>query len=237
MKCEKCGMKTATSHVVSIVNGRKEEHHFCNDCFDRGSPFGKIIRDIGGYNYDYDDDCDGFNENDELDENGVPHEYSYIGDESMSPFDIIDGIARLAAKEVYFEERLLGDKMEPDIRKSLSEKEKHQKSEPLVICSVCGTTSESVNKTRKAGCAKCYSVFETVLMERYQTFGGKAYRGKTYSSKNANSDVDYLQKELSIAVKNQNFERAAEIRDNIKKLKTDNSKYTKNKRCKRGNVE
>jgi len=236
MKCERCGTKTATSHIISIVNGKKEEHHYCNECLDKGSPFGKIIRGLGEHmdnnaDDDFYDDC-------ELDENGIPFEYSGGADESMTPFDIIESIARLAAKEVYEEERFYEEDKTSGIM-SAREKERHKKDEPLIVCPLCGMTSELIYKTRKAGCAKCYSVFETFLMERYRMcYDTPEYHGKTYSSKSTSKDIDYLQSELSVAVKSQNYERAAEISDNIKKLQTPKSLNTKNtKKCKRGKVE
>jgi protein-arginine kinase activator protein McsA len=240
MKCEKCGIKPATSHVVSIVNGKKEEHHYCSDCFENGFPIGNLIRGIGKCIDNYEDnDDDDFYEDAEFDENGIPYEYSAAGYDNIIPFDLIDGIARLAAKEVYDEEKSLeDDKLNDDNINWLSQKEKSQENKPLIVCPACGTTSENISKTRKAGCYKCYSVFETMLMERYRKYyDGKTYHGKIYSSHNMNNDIDYLQRELSVAVKNQNYERAAEIRDNIKKLQLINSKSIKNKRCKRGKIE
>ena len=32
MICEKCGKRTATTHVKTIVNGKLTEHHFCAEC-------------------------------------------------------------------------------------------------------------------------------------------------------------------------------------------------------------
>jgi protein-arginine kinase activator protein McsA len=214
------------------VNGKKEEHHYCAECLDKASPFGKIIRGLGEHiGDDVDDD---FYDNCELDENGVPFEYSVDSDENVTSFDVIEGIARIAAKEIYAEEkRQENDKNSVN---GIYLSEKYRKGEPLVVCPVCGTTSELIYKTRRAGCAKCYNVFETFLMDRYRMcYNAHAYHGKVYCSKNVNKDVDYLQSELSAAVKSQNYGRAAEICDNIKKLQTTKSGSTK--KCKRGKVE
>ena len=32
MKCESCGHEQASVHMTSIVNGVKEEHHYCTQC-------------------------------------------------------------------------------------------------------------------------------------------------------------------------------------------------------------
>jgi protein arginine kinase activator len=216
------------------VNGKREEHHYCNECLEKGSPFGRIIRGLGGHiGNNIDDD---FYDDYELDENGIPFEYSCDADENMTSFDIIEGIARLAAKEVYDEEKMQEDDKNEVNSASSREKEKHKEKEPLVVCPLCGMTSELIYKTRKAGCAKCYSVFEKFLMERYRMcYDEPAYHGKTYCSKITNKDIDFLQSELNVAVKSQNYERAAEICDNIKKLQV--PKSLSHKKCKRGKVE
>ena len=32
MKCDSCGKENANIHMTSIVNGAKEEHHYCQQC-------------------------------------------------------------------------------------------------------------------------------------------------------------------------------------------------------------
>ena len=36
MKCDSCGKENANVHMTSIVNGVKEEHHYCQQCALRG---------------------------------------------------------------------------------------------------------------------------------------------------------------------------------------------------------
>ena len=230
MKCEKCKSREATSLVVSIVNGKREEHHYCNECMKMNNefPFGQIINDIGRQIGDYymvDGGCD----NSDLDENGVPFEYSSDGfgeSQNVIPIELISGIVQIAAKEIMEDNGTVKSDAS-----NTSKKETVQNNEPLVVCPSCGMTSQLMQKSRKAGCAECYKIFESVLMERYRMhYGGKqAYHGKMYDK---SGDIDSLEKELNTAVKDQNYERAAQIRDIIIK-----SKNIKKKRCKRGQIE
>lgn len=40
MICEKCGKKTATTHVKTIVNGKLTEHHLCAECAAKATGWG-----------------------------------------------------------------------------------------------------------------------------------------------------------------------------------------------------
>ena len=37
MKCDSCGKENANIHMTSIVNGVKEEHHYCQQCANKKS--------------------------------------------------------------------------------------------------------------------------------------------------------------------------------------------------------
>jgi len=215
MKCEKCG-RTATSHVTSVMNGKKEEHHYCNECFARVQPFGNIAKGlnlpfiVGDVDQEFYDECDcedGFNEN------GVPYEYSCSDDfEECAVPAFLENIVMSFAGEV-FEKGIV-----PQIVKGVAQ-DAAQKEIPAVYCSGCGLSFEDISKTKKAGCAKCYQTFDNVLVKKHRLFSdGRNYSGKDYSPKLIWSDIDYLQNELNIAVKNQNFELAAQLRDGMKKL-------------------
>jgi len=215
MKCERCGNKTATSHIISVVNGEKEEHHYCNECLLRGSLFGVLAQDLklpffDGADGDYDDDE--FAVRGEYDEDG-DYDDDDVDDAFPDPQDFPQFL-RGAYERIKKEISNSGKKRDGD------EKEKLKDDEPEVFCSVCGISLKEISKTQKAGCAKCYQVFENVLSKKRQIcFDGKKYSGKTYNPKLMSCDIDYLQNELSIAVKNQDYERAASIRDNINDAK------------------
>ncbi len=51
MLCEKCGMKTATTHIKTSINGMVETHHLCPDCAKEHSASGTAMLDslIGSF--------------------------------------------------------------------------------------------------------------------------------------------------------------------------------------------
>lgn len=104
-------------------------------------------------------------------------------------------------------------------------------------CDNCGYTFEDIVNTGKLGCENCYSVFENRLdpiIKRIQ--GSNKHVGRTgkiidskISEKINNKDsktennkdvskVEKLQNDLKKAIKEEKYEEAAKIRDEIKKL-------------------
>lgn len=99
----------------------------------------------------------------------------------------------------------------------------NNETEPdIVTCSRCGTTEEEFNKTHKAGCSRCYEIFEHQLEDSRRSISGPYfYKGKQYyraGSKAFKSELSCLKEELSIAVNEQKFEVASVLRDRIKVL-------------------
>jgi len=151
-----------------------------------------------------------------LDESGIPYEYSSAGGYCEMPqflFDQLGKLGSVLAVEIFSPKCV--EKVEQKPAKGIP-----QKRTPTVCCPSCGVSQEDVTATQKAGCAKCYQVFDSILVQKYRRFSdGKHYCGKGYEPKIIWSDIDYLQNELSVAVKDQNFERAARLRDEMLKLK------------------
>jgi len=212
MKCEKCG-KTATSHVTSVMNGKKEEHHYCSECFAQVQPFGNIAKGLNlpafivkETGQDFEDEFD----EEVSDENVETYEYSCgDGDEQAIP-SFLENIVMSFAGEVF------DNAVAPQ---TANGQDASKKDAAISNCPGCGLSVSDVSKTQKAGCAKCYQVFDNVLVKKYRRFSdGKNYSGKDYSPKLIWNDIDYLQNELNIAVKNQNFELAAQLRDGMKNL-------------------
>lgn len=90
-------------------------------------------------------------------------------------------------------------------------------------CDRCGLTIEEFNNTGKMGCTKCYETFSEPahrLLNRIH--GNTRHRGKVphklASKQLADVQIDELRRELSECIKNEAYERAAEIRDRIKEL-------------------
>ncbi|MDR0314539.1 MAG: UvrB/UvrC motif-containing protein [Oscillospiraceae bacterium] len=94
-----------------------------------------------------------------------------------------------------------------------------------VVCEKCKSTFDEIIKSGMMGCPECYDVFSDRLIPSIQRIHGKAvYAGKSAVSVNTDDSktnidkIESLKKELEDAVQEQNFERAATLRDEIKLL-------------------
>lgn len=108
-----------------------------------------------------------------------------------------------------------------------------QKYQPNVaddlVCESCGLTFEQFTRQGRFGCGDCYKAFRNRLeMIMRKIHGASLHRGK--NPEFTQSDVDAamplsikeeerLQSELEKAINEEEFERAAELRDKLKTLK------------------
>jgi len=102
-----------------------------------------------------------------------------------------------------------------------------------LCCGVCGTTLDSVLMGQPLGCPECYTVFaNTIIQElcdssaiplqlkkkaaaqKLQTL----HIGRSLKSPALSSQLSSLNEALSDAIKRENYEQAATIRDQIKSL-------------------
>ena len=100
-----------------------------------------------------------------------------------------------------------------------------------IKCNNCGLTFEDIINTGKLGCGECYETFESriaPLMREIQ--GSNKHEGRLGKSKNANLDFSNkiesdkendeileLKEQLKKAIKDERYEDAAKIRDEIAK--------------------
>lgn len=100
-----------------------------------------------------------------------------------------------------------------------------------VKCECCGTDFDEILRTGKVGCANCYKVFEAQLAPTIARIHGKTVHiGKrpqiienVEQFKNEETLIDpkeqrikALKEQMAEAIKNEDFEKAAELRDLIK---------------------
>ena len=90
-------------------------------------------------------------------------------------------------------------------------------------CPFCGATEEDVSSSGMLGCAQCYDVFGDLLTPYLRRLHGSAeHTGKVPSGANAELSktrkLEQLKTDLQKAIDAQEFERAAELRDEIKGL-------------------
>ena len=98
-------------------------------------------------------------------------------------------------------------------------------------CESCGSTYNEIAKTGQVGCANCYEIFFEQLMPSIRRMhGNTSHSGKIPHSieytqvedvteeVSVKSEIEVLKDQLQVAIKEQNFEKAAELRDKIKEM-------------------
>lgn len=101
-------------------------------------------------------------------------------------------------------------------------------------CEVCGTSYNDIASSGMMGCANCYDVFsDRILPTIRRIHGNTTHMGKNSISYRKVEDKDKpedkkqdeltkLKAELDTAIKNQEFEKAAVLRDRIKEKENNN---------------
>lgn len=169
MKCQKCGVNEATTHVKTITNGEYAEYDLCPSC----------AKKMGYTNFFAD----------------MENEFSNL----LGSFF---GNALPARSQA-------------------------------TRCENCGSTYTEISKTGQVGCPECYSIFADELFPSItRLHGNTTHCGKiphrleymqteeksTAPKQSEAAQTDALRAQLEQAVKEQNFEKAAELRDKIKEL-------------------
>jgi len=90
-------------------------------------------------------------------------------------------------------------------------------------CENCGFTYSQFSKIGRLGCSNCYNSFQTYLEPLLKRVHGHSiHRGKiperTKGELKLVREIERLKQELSLKVKEEKFEEAANIRDKIKLL-------------------
>ena len=100
-------------------------------------------------------------------------------------------------------------------------------------CKTCGTTFDDFINSGEFGCSSCYELFEDRIepilknLQGANRHVGRGYREITAKSgnkakkatpKKAESKQEKLQKDLQKAIKDERYEDAAKLRDELKKL-------------------
>ncbi len=103
---------------------------------------------------------------------------------------------------------------------------KEGECQPSLICSECGWDTAKFRKTGRLGCAQCYMIFRELLVPGLNTMHrGSLHVGKqpgnhgTSESSRVTLQVMSLQQQLDEYVQREDYESAAQIRDQITELK------------------
>lgn len=97
-------------------------------------------------------------------------------------------------------------------------------SSRTIRCEKCGNTFNDIVNSGKIGCADCYTTFYDKLLPSLQRIHGKTrHEGKNPTIIKAEvtnvNPIEDLEEQLRIAIVEQNFEKAAQLRDKINELK------------------
>lgn len=105
-----------------------------------------------------------------------------------------------------------------DIFSMLSPKKQENKN---LSCPYCETSLAQFKRSSMVGCSKCYEVFSPFIDPMLkQLHGTDMHPKKTYDSKkeSQSKSILSLKSQLKKAVENEEYEKAASLRDEIKKL-------------------
>lgn len=111
----------------------------------------------------------------------------------------------------------LAPEMMPDVA------EQTRKVEQALSCPQCGFTLADLERARRLGCAECYSVFKeqvTRLVKAVQ-HGGKhvgKFSQRFENPEHIQTRLKELQHRLNAAVQEEQYENAASLRDEIRRL-------------------
>lgn len=101
-------------------------------------------------------------------------------------------------------------------------KEKEGIKTNIKTCSLCGFTMNDIANTSRVGCAECYTCFrkelEPFILSFHQAGKHLGKSPKSFIKPIKEEDIGVLKKEMEAAIKVENYELAAILRDKIKKL-------------------
>ncbi|MDP8216907.1 MAG: UvrB/UvrC motif-containing protein [Candidatus Kaelpia imicola] len=102
------------------------------------------------------------------------------------------------------------------------------KEDPGLKCANCGMSYNDFKKSGRFGCSECYGAFKKYIPSLLKRIHGSTkYVGdipKTGEFKVVRDELQQLRKELQSAIEKEEYERAAEVRDEIKKLEKKRTK-------------
>lgn len=90
-----------------------------------------------------------------------------------------------------------------------------------VVCPSCGTTLDDFASDGLLGCENCYDEFAKYLLPRLKQMQAKiTHEGKNPDKKSKKTNPEYikLKKELAKAVEEEEYDKASEIQEKIKKM-------------------
>jgi protein arginine kinase activator len=99
-----------------------------------------------------------------------------------------------------------------------------EKPKETISCRNCGWTSDKLIRNGHVGCPECYSAFSPLIQPLMEQLNGKFLHEEIQNQtekpvSEAKTQIDRLREEMFSAVHEENYERAAQLRDAIRALK------------------
>jgi protein arginine kinase activator len=111
-----------------------------------------------------------------------------------------------------------------DFLAQMGQEPRRPRTGPGAECEFCGHTLKDFKRTGRLGCSHCYVAFDEHLRSLFRRLhGGLQHVGKVYlppdpSEAERHQQLSRLRRKLDAAVGKEDFERAAQIRDQIRQL-------------------
>lgn len=107
---------------------------------------------------------------------------------------------------------------------STEDSEPSTSEKPGITCPTCKYPEETFNKNGRLGCPNCYEIFDEnidkILPEMHR---GTMHKGKIpahlESSIQRENQIHLLEQDLQEAIRSENFEEAAQIRDTLREMR------------------
>jgi protein arginine kinase activator len=116
----------------------------------------------------------------------------------------------------------------PELLTGLMNTTETPKKEILLKCPFCGLTYADFKKKARLGCGRCYSVFRVQILPLLKKIHGSlTYSGKFAAPRpkdHFSTSVKELKARLERAIKLEEYEEAARLRDELKKLEKEPKK-------------
>lgn len=94
-------------------------------------------------------------------------------------------------------------------------------------CNKCGFTYDDFKNTGKLGCSECYKTFRSDLLSVLKNIQGSVRHNgkmpKNFVARVSKSELEKLKLQLKKAIEKEEYEEAARLRDEIKRIKGENN--------------
>ena len=111
-----------------------------------------------------------------------------------------------------------------EMRGAVQESKRENLRLPKMICATCRTAYEDINDETVFGCPKCYQAFHTQVIDYLSSIRGPEKQlieldaqEKDFSFVTRGNETE-LRERLNEAVRSENYEQAANLRDRLKEL-------------------